>query len=87
MATFELKDADVSAVFFRTGRADIGTERLRLAPYLLVTYEDGTTGITPYPVISQTNLGAQYTVRDFEVNRIQVYDGDPYGELNRFGIY
>ena len=76
MATFLLKDADVAAVYFRTGRAP-SSERLRLAPYLLVTYDDGTSGIVPYPV---RGFGAQadYSVADFEVDRIEVYDGDPY---------
>ena len=86
MASFELKDADVAAVYYRTGRSTHGTERLRLAPFLLVTYDDGTSGHVPYPVISQTNLGAVYTAKDFEVDRIEVYDGHP-SEYTQFGIF
>ena len=83
MATYLLEDADVSAVFFRTGAAGSSKERLRLAPYLLVTYDDGTSGIVPYPV---RGFGAQadYTVRDFEVDRIEIYDGNPY-EFTQMG--
>lgn len=87
MATFELKDADVAAVYFRTGDPRKGTERLRLAPFLLVTYDDGTSGFVPYPIISQTNLGAQYTAKDFEVDRIEVYDGSNVSEYTQFGIF
>jgi hypothetical protein len=83
---FELKDADVAAVYFRSGRAEHGTERLRLAPYMLVTYPDGATGIQPYPVVSHVN-SVVYTARDFEVNRIEVYDGDPYAGLTTFNIF
>ena len=87
MATFEMKDADVAAVFFRTGRAEHGTQRLRRAPYNLVTYDDGTTGLVPVPSIGISgNMTAQYTAADLEVDRIEVYDGHPY-EFSQIGFY
>lgn len=84
MATFLLEDADVAAVFYRTGRGP-ATERLRQAPYLLVTYDDGTSGLVPVPVRSQLRADAQFTVRDLEVDRIEIYDADPF-DLHEFGI-
>lgn len=88
MASFELKDADVAAVYFRTGRAEKGTEKLRLAPYFLVTYDDGTTGLlpTPDPRVAGGGTSPVYTAADLEVDRIEVYEGHPY-EWSQIGFY
>jgi len=85
MATYLLKDADVAAVYFRTGRSP-SAERLRQAPYLLVTYDDGTTGIVPVPRPNLSNIATDYTVADLEVDRIEIYDGDPY-EFMKIGAF
>ena len=88
MASFEIKDADVAAVFIRTGRAEKGTEKLRRAPYNLVTYDDGTTGLVPLPD-PRASSGGQfpvYTAADLEVDRIEVYEGNPY-EFSQIGIF
>lgn len=85
MATYLLKDADVAAVFYRTGRSP-STERLRQAPYLLVTYDDGNTGLVPVPN-PHTDLAAAYTIADLEVDRIEVYDNDPYSGISTIGPF
>lgn len=85
MATYLLQDADVAAVFIRTGRSP-NTERLRQAPYLLVTYDDGTSGIVPVPERTTFNAGAFADVRDLEVDRIEIYDGDPM-EFSKIGPF
>lgn len=85
MASFELKDADVAAVFIKTGRSP-STERLRRAPYNLITYDDGTTGIVPIPAPPLSNSAVAYTIADLEVDRIEVYDGEPY-EFSKMGAF
>ena len=86
MATFEFKDADIAAVFFKTGRSP-STERLRRAPYNLVTYDDGTSGLVPVPDVLGSGAGAAaYTIADLEVDRIEVYDGEPM-EFSKIGAF
>ena len=85
MATFLLSDADVAAVFFKTGRTP-GSERYRRAPYLLVTYDDGTSGIMPRPHPPLSNSAVAYTIADLEVDRIEVYESDPY-EFSKIGPF
>jgi hypothetical protein len=41
----------------------------------------------PYPTVSESNAGVDYTVKDFEVDRIEVYEGDPYSGLNYLGAF
>ena len=85
MATFEMKDADVAAVFYRTGRSP-STERLRRAPYNLVTYDDGTSGLVPIPDPNVFSAAVAYTIADLEVDRIEIYDGEPlpYSQIGPF---
>ena len=83
MATFKMKDADVAAVFYRIGRSP-STERLRRAPYNLVTYDDGTSGLVPIPAVY--NGAVEYTISDFEVDRIEIYDGEPM-EYSKIGSF
>lgn len=85
---YTLETADVAAVYIRTGREGQSSYRLRLAPYLLVTYATGESGIVPYPDLPVPGAGVPvYTVKDFEVDRIEVYDTDPYSGLTSFGIF
>ena len=86
MATYNLADADVAAVFFKTGRGP-STERYRMAPYLLVTYDDGTSGIVPIPRPSTGGPATvAYSIADLEVDRIEVYESDPlpYSQIGAF---
>mgnify|MGYP001559977754 FL=1 len=85
MATYEWKDADVAAVFFKTGRSP-STERLRRAPYNLVTYDDGTSGLVPIPTFAPSNADIAYTISDLEVDRIEIYEGDPM-EFSKIGPF
>jgi len=85
MATYLLEDADVAAVFFKTGRTPAKT-RYRMAPYLLVTYDDGTSGIMPVPRPPLSNIAVPYTIADLEVDRIEVYETDPY-EFTKMGAF
>jgi len=85
MATYLLEDADVAAVFFKTGRTP-SKERYRMAPYLLVTYDDGTSGIVPIPRPPLSNIAVAYTIADLEVDRIEVYESDPY-EFSQIGPF
>lgn len=84
MATYKAEDADVAAVFIKKGRSP-STERLRRAPYNLVTYDDGTTGLVPVPAVYEGAVG-NYTVADFEVDRIEIYEGNPL-EFSQIGFF
>ena len=87
MATYLLEDADVAAVFFKTGRTP-ASARYRMAPYLLVTYDDGTSGMVPVPPTDSVFGGrANYTVRDLEVDRIEIYDGPPFAGVSDIGPF
>lgn len=87
MATYLLADADVAAVFFKTGRTD-ATTKYRMAPYLLVTYDDGTSGMMPIPRPSTGGPAtAAYVVADIEVDRIEIYDGPPYAGVSDIGPF
>lgn len=74
MATFKREDADIALVLFKTGREGNGTVKYRIAPYVFVTYDDGTSGIMPNQIPSPT---ADYGISDLEYDRIEVYDGNP----------
>jgi hypothetical protein len=86
MATFLMADADVAAVFIKTGKEGSSSYRLRRAPYNLVTYDDGTTGLVPIPHL-HTMLSAAYTVSDLEVDRIEIYDGGDPLEFSKIGPF
>lgn len=83
MASFDRKDADIAAVFIRR---KVGPDRevLRRASYDLITYPDGTSGLEPVPAIGIGNEGVATVPSDFEVDRIEIYDTDPFNEFTRF---
>ena len=85
MASYELRDADVALVVYRR-KDGPSKEIFRIAPYLLVTHPDGTSGIQPYPAVSNSN-NVQYSWHDFEFNRIEVYDNPPYSGVNSLDIF
>jgi hypothetical protein len=79
MASFDRKDAEVIAVFIKR-RVGPDREVLRRASYDLITYPDGTSGLEPVPQPGT----ADSVPSDFEVDRIEVYDTDPFNDLNKF---
>jgi hypothetical protein len=83
MASFDLKDADVAAVFLRR-RTGPNTFVLRRAAYNFITYPDGSSGLEPVPVQNPSNGGVETFVTDFEVDRIEVYDDHPLADVTLF---
>jgi len=81
MATFARNDADIAAVYFRrsTGPADNQYKLVR-APFNLVTYDDGTSGLEPVPA-SMDGVGYTPDYFDGQVNRVEFYDRQPFAEV------
>ena len=83
MASFDRRDAEVTAVFIRRMTGP-NSSVLRRANYDLITYPDGSSGLEPVPVVNESNANVTTSMSDFEVDRIEVYDADPFEGIANF---